>query len=132
MGYVSGLPAFLAYFALGLVIYAVFSVIYTAVTPQKEQVLIREGNMAAVIAYLGSILGFGIVLASAAANSLSIVDFIIWGVIGMLTQILAFYIASATMTKLHERITSGEVSAGTWLAGISLAVGMLNAACMTY
>lgn len=131
-GYVAGLPAFLAYFVLGLVFYAAFALVYSALTPQKEMTLIRAGNMAAVTAYLGSILGFGIVLASAAANSVSVVDFIIWSIIGVLAQILAFFIASLTMTKLHERITNGEISAGVWNAGISLAVGLLNAACMTY
>ncbi|MEN3791518.1 DUF350 domain-containing protein [Fulvimarina sp. MAC3] len=131
-GYVSGLPSFLAYFILGLVLYGLFAAIYTALTPHKEVALIREGNMAAVLAYLGAIIGFGIVLSSAAENSISIVDFIIWAIIGVLVQILAFFIASVTMTKLHERITKGEIAAGVWSAGNSIAIGLLNAACMTY
>ena len=49
-GYVAGLPAFLAYFVLGLVFYAVFALVYSALTPQKEMTLIRAGNMAAVTA----------------------------------------------------------------------------------
>ncbi|RFC66263.1 DUF350 domain-containing protein [Fulvimarina endophytica] len=131
-GYVMGLPAFLAYFILGLVLYGLFAAIYTALTPHKEIQLIRDGNMAAIVAYLGAIIGFGVVLSSAAQNSVSIVDFIIWALIGVLVQILAFFIASATMTRLHERITKGEIAAGVWSAGNSIAIGLLNAACMTY
>ncbi|MBO0663170.1 DUF350 domain-containing protein [Jiella sp. MQZ9-1] len=131
-GYVAGLPAFLAYFVLGLVLYGLFAWIYTTLTPQKEIQLIRAGNTAAVIAFLGAILGFSLPLASAAANSVSVFDFILWSIIGLLAQLLAFVIASKTMTGLHQRITDGEIAAGLWGGGIALAVGILNAACMTY
>jgi len=131
-GYVAGFPAFLAYFVLGLVMYGVFAFVYTALTPHKELTLIRAGNPAAVVAFLGTILGFSLPLASAAANSVGILDFIIWAIIGAIAQILAFFAASATMSRLHERITDGEIAAGVWGAGIALAVGILNAACMTY
>ncbi|MBO0905586.1 DUF350 domain-containing protein [Jiella sonneratiae] len=131
-GYVAGLPAFLAYFVLGLVLYGVFALVYTAITPHKEFALIREGNVAAVTAFAGTILGFSLPLASAAANSVSIFDFIIWSVIGAIAQLLAFYVASSTMKGLADRITRGEIAAGVWGAAVALAVGILNAACMTY
>lgn len=35
-GYVAGLPAFLSYFTIGLVCFAVFSAIYTRLTPHRE------------------------------------------------------------------------------------------------
>ncbi|MGV3576302.1 MAG: DUF350 domain-containing protein [Devosia sp.] len=132
LDYVAGLPAFLGYFAIGLGAYGVFALVYTAITPHREVELIRAGNMAAVTAFLGAILGFSLPLASAAANSVSIVDYIIWAVIGILAQILAYYIANFTLKNLHEKITNGDLTAGVWGGGIALAVGILNAACMTY
>ncbi|AIC30721.1 MULTISPECIES: DUF350 domain-containing protein [Rhizobium] len=132
LDYVAGLPAFLGYFAVGLAAYGVFAVIYTWLTPQKEVQLIRAGNLAAVTAFLGALVGFSLPLASAAANSVSIVDYIIWAVIGILAQILAFYIANFTMKDLHEKITADDIAAGIWGGGIALVVGILNAACMTY
>lgn len=132
LDYVAGLPAFLGYFAIGLAAYGVFAFVYTAITPHREVELIRAGNMAAVTAFLGAILGFSLPLASAAANSVSIVDYIIWAVIGILAQILAYYIANFTLKNLHEKITNGDLTAGIWGGGIALAVGILNAACMTY
>jgi putative membrane protein len=131
-GYVAGLPAFLAYFATGLVALGAFAAIYSAVTPHHELRLIRTGNVAAVVAFLGAIIGFSLPLASAAANSVSIVDFLIWALVGAIVQGIAFLAAALTMSRLPQRITDGEVSAGIWTAGIAVAVGMLNAACMTY
>ncbi|WHO75650.1 DUF350 domain-containing protein [Rhizobium sp. BT03] len=132
LDYVAGLPAFLGYFAIGLGAYAVFAVIYTFLTPQKEVQLIRAGNLAAVTAFLGALVGFSLPLASAAANSVSIIDYIIWAAIGILAQILAFYIANFTMPDLHEKITADDIAAGIWGGGIALVIGILNAACMTY
>ena len=131
-GYVAGLPLFLAYFAIGLVILVGFATAYAAVTPHKELALIRGGNGAAVLAYLGALLGFSLPLASAAANSVSIVDFIVWAIVGLLIQVAAFFVAKATFDGLSDRITAGDMAAGGWAGGIALAVGILNAACMTY
>jgi putative membrane protein len=131
-GYVAGLPAFLAYFAAGIVMLIAFSQIYAYATPHKELNLIRQGNNAAVVAYLGALLGFSMPLASAAAHSVSIVDFIIWAIIGGIVQVIAFFAASYTMDDIAKKITDGNVSAGAWAGGIALAVGLLNAACMTY
>ncbi len=131
-GYVQGLPAFLAYFGTGLLILAAFGTLYSALTPHHELALIRAGNSAAVAAYLGAILGFSLPLASAAANSVSIIDFLIWAVIGALVQVIAFFGAGATMKNVSRRISEGELAAGAWVGGLALAVGMLNAACMTY
>ncbi|MDB5614058.1 MAG: putative transrane protein [Devosia sp.] len=132
LDYLVGIPAFLGYFAIGMVAFAVFTGIYTSLTPHKEVELIRAGNVAAVTAFLGALIGFSLPLASAAANSVSVVDYIIWAVIGILAQIMAFYIANFTMQRLHEKITNGDMAAGLWGGGIALAVGILNAACMTY
>ncbi|GAA3072250.1 DUF350 domain-containing protein [Rhizobium viscosum] len=132
LDYVAGLPAFLGYFAIGIAALGVFSVIYTWLTPQEEVQLIRAGNLAAVTAFLGALVGFSLPLASAAANSVSVVDYIIWAVIGILAQIFAYYIANFTMTDLHKKITAGNIAAGIWGGGIALVIGILNAACMTY
>jgi putative membrane protein len=131
-GYVAGLPAFLAYFGSGVVLLVVFALVYSAITPQREFRLIREGNTAAATAYLGALVGFSLPLASAAANSVSIVDFVIWAVIGAVLQLIAFAVAAMTQKELSKRIDAGEMAAGVWAGGIALVTGMLNAACMTY
>ena len=131
-GTVAGLPWFLLYFACGLALMGLFSAIYLRVTPHDELALIRVGNGAAVIGFLGAVLGFSLPLASAAAHSVSLLDFIVWALIGMALQVLAYLVASRTMNDLPGRITRGEVPAGAWAGGVALATGLLNAACMTY
>lgn len=131
-GYVSGLPAFLAYFGTGTALIIVFALLYSLVTPHRELTLVREGNTAAATAFLGALVGFSLPLTSAAANSVSIVDFIIWAVIGGIVQLAAFGIAALAQKGLSARITAGESAAGLWAGGVALITGLLNAACMTY
>jgi len=130
--YLAGLPAFLTYFVTGLACYGLFIVIYTLLTPHKESRLIREGNLAAIVAFLGALLGFSLPLASAAAHSVSLIDYALWALIGIIVQVIAFYIANFTMKDLHSKITNGDIAAGIWGGGIAVVIGILNAACMTY
>ena len=131
-GYVSGLPAFLAYFGTGAALIIAFALLYSLVTPHREFSLVRDGNVAAATAWLGAMVGFSLPLASAAANSVSIVDFIIWAAIGGIVQLAAFGIAAAAQKGLSARIAAGETAAGLWAGGVALITGLLNAACMTY
>lgn len=130
----SGLSDFAVYFALSLVLLLVFKVIYTFITPHDEWKLVKEAqNSAAAIGLIGALVGFSLALASAASHSVSIIDFVIWGVVALIAQTIAFAIVRfLLMPKIVERINSNEVSAGIVLGGVSVAVGILNAACMTY
>ncbi len=130
----SGLSAFALYFVLSLVLMLVFKVIYTLITPHDEWKLVKEDkNSAAALGLVGAIIGFSLALASAASHSVSIIDFVIWGVVALVAQTIAFAIVRfLLMPKIVERINANEVSAGIVLGGVSIAVGILNAACMTY
>lgn len=130
----NGLLNFAIYFAVSLVLLVVFKFIYALVTPHDEWALIKEDqNVAASVAFGGAILGFALALASAASNSVSLVDFVIWGGVALVAQIFAFGVVRfGFMPKIVERVENNEISAGIMLAAISIAVGLLNAACMTY
>ncbi|MBN3563734.1 DUF350 domain-containing protein [Aliamphritea spongicola] len=129
-----GLTNFALYFAVAIGLLMAFKFIYAFITPYDEWKLVREEqNIAAATGFTGAIIGFSLALASAAANSVSLIDFAIWGVIGLVAQILAFLILRFVfMPKLVQRIKDNEISAGIMLGGLSVAVGLLNAACMTY
>ena len=125
------LPWFFAHMgtAIGLTVF--YIVIYMWVTPHAEITLIRENNMAASLAIGGSLLGFCLPLASAIANSGSLGDVVVWGIVALLVQIVLFYIVRLPIPKISERIEKGEVASGLWLGVASLAGGVLNAASMT-
>lgn len=130
----SGLTNFALYFGLSIVLLFVFKLIYAFVTPHDEWKLVKEDkNVAAAVGFGGAIIGFCLALAGAVSNSESLVDFVIWGAVALIAQSLAFAILRFTfMPKIAERIVNNEVSAGTMLAAVSIGVGVLNAACMTY
>lgn len=127
-----GLPLFLAYLATAVVLTLVYIVIYMWVTPHPEIKLIRENNLAAALAFAGSLIGFCLPLANTIAGSDSLVDCAIWGLIALVVQVLIYYAARLPMPRISERIENGEMASGVWLGSASLAGGLLNAACMTY
>ncbi|MFC3094650.1 DUF350 domain-containing protein [Alteromonas sediminis] len=131
---IAGLGNFALYFAISVAFLFVFKVVYAFVTPHDEWKLVKEDkNTAAAIGFGGALIGFAIALSGAAANSVSLVDFAIWGGVAIIAQSLAFALLRFTfMPKIAERINNNEVSAGTMLAAMSVSVGLLNAACMTY
>ena len=126
-----GLPAFLGYFAIAVVLLLLFGFIYTRLTAHDEFELIRHGKSAAAIALGGSLLAFALPLCSAIIHSVSLVDFVIWGVIAMVIQIVTFFAVRVFLPNLSQRITNDEMSAGIFVALTSLSVGAINAACMT-
>ncbi len=131
---VTSIVHFGAYFGLSLVFLIAFKFIYTLVTPHDEWALIKENkNLAAAIGFGGAVVGFAIALSGAASNSVSLLDFATWGGIALVAQLLAFSLVRfGFMPRIVERIESNEVSAGTMLAATNIAVGLLNAACMSY
>ncbi|MGL6161067.1 DUF350 domain-containing protein [Microbulbifer sp.] len=130
----TGIVHFSAYFGLSLVLLIAFKFLYTLVTPHDEWKLIKEQkNTAAAIGFGGAVLGFAIALGGAASNSVSLLDFATWALIALVAQLLAFAIIRfGFMPRIVARIEEGEISAGIMLAATTIAVGVLNAACMSY
>ena len=128
----AGIDSFLIYLTVSVTYLAVFVVLYIRVTPYREIELIRGGNMAAAFSLSGSILGFVVPLAAAIQHSVSLVDMAIWGLIAMLVQIAAFIVAKLLIPSITDDIPANKTSAGFFLGCLSLGVGLLNAACMSY
>ncbi len=130
----SGLANFAIYFVISLALLFAFKVLYAFVTPHDEWKLVKEEkNTAAAVGYAGAIIGFAIALGGAATHSEFILDFVIWAVVALLAQLLAFALLRFTfMPAIAQRIANNELSAGVMLAGVSIAVGVINSACMSY
>lgn len=128
-----GLGPFALYFAVALASLFVFKFVYTLITPHDEWKLVKENNVAAAVALVGTLIGFAIAVGSAASNSVGILDFIIWAIVALVAQLIAYAIVRfALLPKIVRRIEAGEVAAGVVLAGLSIAIGILNAASMTW
>jgi putative membrane protein len=129
-GTLSTLPNFLAYFAVGAGLIALFLWLYVNLTPQRDIALIRAGNRAAALVLVGALLGFVVPLASVIAHSGAILDLIVWGVVALVVQLVGFIAARMVLPHLPQAITDGNVADGIFHAGISLSLGILTAACM--
>ena len=127
----SALAFVVAFVAAGLFT-VIFKIVYQWVTPYNEGKLIREGNVAAALALGGALVGYVLPLASALSNTVSLVEFCAWAALAGVIQIAAFTLVRVVAMKdVSARIEKGEIAAGLYLMSISLAVGLLNAACMT-
>lgn len=94
---------FLAYAGVTLPLLAFGIFIFGITTPYKEYDLIKNGaettdpkKVAAATAAAhdlgGKIIGLAIVLASAIFHAVNLWDLVIWGVIGIVFQVLVFYL----------------------------------------
>jgi putative membrane protein len=127
----SALAFVVAFVAAGLFT-VIFKIIYQWVTPYNEGKLIREGNVAAALALGGALVGYVLPLASALSNTVTLLEFCAWAALAGVLQIAAFTLVRVVVMKdVTARIEKGEIAAGVYLLSISLAVGVLNAACMT-
>ena len=123
---------FLIYLVLALALLTVFAWLYDRITPYRELELIRNGNTAAAIAYAGAIIGLALPLASAVANSVNPVDMVIWGVLALAVQVLVYFLVRRLVPQLNDSISENKAAPAVLLAALSVAAGILNAACLTY
>lgn len=126
---------FIIFFLTALVLVVVFLYLYALVTPYDDYKLIFEdNNIAAALGFGGAIIGVSIPLYSALVNSISYTDFVIWGVIAILIQLIFALIVTRISGKysLESKISQGVVPVGILMAFLSICIGLLNAGSMSY
>ena len=130
--FLATLPNFLAYLGAAAVLLAAFVAIYLFVTPYDEIKLIRENNLAAAVSLSGAVLGFAMPIANVIAHSDTLLDLAVWGAIAGLVQLAAWGVARVALPTLKEDIAANRVAPAVLVAALSLTIGLINAACMTY
>ncbi len=129
--YLATLPTFLLYLGLSIALLGAFMALYIVITPQHEWRLIHQGNISASIVLTGTLLGFALPVASAMAHSVSLLDLALWGAVAGVVQLLTYLALRLLIPDLRQQIEADCVSVAVLLAGLTLAVGLLNAAAMT-
>jgi putative membrane protein len=128
----SGLPYFAAYFGIALMLLTLCLAIYVTITPYPEIRLIREGNVAAATSLGGVLIGFALPLASVVINSVSLLDMLLWSAVALFVQLLAFAGVRLMVPAIARHVREGQVSSGIFIGAVAIALGILNAASMTY
>src|SRR4028118_2177280 len=126
----TGLPVLLAHFAVTLALLGVGVACYNAITPFHELELMRSGNTAGGLVLGGNFIALAIPLAATLATSLVILDIVVWGVVALLVQLIAFAAAARLIPGLRGMIETGNTAAACMLVGIQVAVALLNAGAM--
>ena len=128
--FLAGFPILLLHLMVTLVMLGAGAALYHLITPYHELDLIRGGNVAAAISFSAALLGLAIPLAVCMARSINIWDIVIWGCVTLAIQLFAYRISDALLRDLPNRIRSGEISAASLVAGIKLAIAIINAAAV--
>jgi putative membrane protein len=125
-----GLPVLALQLAVTLVLLGIGVGCYMAVTPFHEMRLVRAGNTAGGIVLMGAVVALAIPLAATLATSLVTLDILVWGLVAVVLQLLAFLLTAALFRDLRAMIDAGNMAAACVVAGIQIAVALINAGAM--
>lgn len=122
---------YLQYMFASVLMLLIFGTVYLKITPVRELKLIKNGNLACALSFGGALVGFCLPLASSIAHSVSLPDFVLWGAAAAVLQILVYFAATHLIPQASEELAGNNVAAGTLFGSISIAIGLLNAACLS-
>lgn len=119
--------SFMIYFVVAIVLLVVFMFIYEKLTPYKEFAEIANNNIAAAITFGGAIIGFTLPLAAAIFYTHDIFEMAKWAAITGLVQLVVF----TALRRFVPNIQAGNVAPAILLFSMSVAIGILNAICIS-
>ncbi|MES1198412.1 MAG: DUF350 domain-containing protein [Pseudomonadota bacterium] len=125
--FVSGFPDFIIQLGVALVLFVASLTVYVLMTPHKELALIRAGNPSASLAFGGVVVGIAIPLGACLAHSTGLIDLLIWGLVTLLLQLIAFRFADIFLRNLPRRIAEGDVAAAVFLMAIKIGLALIIA-----
>ncbi len=123
--FVAGFPDFIIQLAVALGLFVASLIIYVIMTPHKELALIRAGNPSAALAFAGVVVGLAIPLGSCLAYAFGLWDLVIWGIVTLLLQLLAFRFADMFLRGLPRRIAEGDVAAAVFLMSVKIGIALI-------
>lgn len=123
-------PSYFGYFAFALVFLVAYYLIYTRVTRFSELELIRSGNIAAACHLTGSTLGFALPLYASIVHTATLQGFVFWALLALTAQIATYLFLKLLLKDTDRQIESDNIAYGILLGGISLVIGVINAACV--
>jgi putative membrane protein len=128
--FVKGFPDFLIHGGVTLALLMAGCIVHMLLTPMKEMQLIRAGNVSAGISVGAVIVGLAVPMSACLATATTVYDILIWGVVAILLQLLAFRASDLLLRDLPKRIERDEVGAALVLACVKIAAAMIMAAAL--
>ena len=122
---------YLKYFGAALVMLVVFAFAYLKITPARELELIKNGNLACALSLSGAMIDFCITLVSSMLHSVGMLSFMIWGFAAAVIQILVYFAATHLIKDANQELLNNNVAVGVLFFGLSVSIGILNAASLS-
>lgn len=122
------------YFIIAIVIVLIGLAIFEVMTKQyKDWDEILNGNHAVALSIGGKIVGICIILAFSIYHSASVLDTIIWGVFGIVLQMIAYYLFELFTRKfsVEEQLKKGNISVGIIAMCVSIGLAFVIGASIT-
>ncbi|WP_096200398.1 DUF350 domain-containing protein [Bacillus sp. FJAT-45350] len=133
--YLQTFDHFLIYLSVSLVLFVIGTYLFKLLTPYSEREQIRKGNTAVALKLLGKMAGLVVVLQSAVRHSINLIDLIIWAFIAIIVQIVLHLVIEYVFTRntnLAKEVENGNVAVGLFLGGVSVLVGLIVAANISF
>ena len=127
--------SFLAHVGTGFGLIVLGLIAFAFTTKFSEWELIKAGNTAVALKLWGKIIGLAITLYTVWGGSVSLLDAFLWGIIGIVTQIVAYLIIEYVLTpktNLAKKVEEGNMAVGFSLFAAGITVGLVVAGSLTY
>lgn len=125
--FVEGFPDFLMFTGVAGVLLIVAIAVYIKLTPWRELALVKDQNGAAGLALAGAVVGLAIPIAACLATSVSLIGLLIWGIVALLLQLIAYRLTDMLLSDLPKRIEEDQAGPAIVLVGAKLASSILLA-----
>lgn len=125
--FVAGFPDFVLQLGTAFALFIASLIIYVLLTPHKEVALIRAGNPSAALAFGGVVVGLAIPLGACLEHAFGLLDLVIWGVVTLLINLIAFRLTDMFLRGLPRRIAEGDVAAAVFLMSMKIGIAIILA-----
>jgi putative membrane protein len=124
----------LVYFVISIVIVLIGLFIFENLTRKyKDMEEVKNGNVAVSLSIIGKIIGICIILAFAIYSSDVILETIIWGVFGVILQMIAYFLFDLFTRNfsVEEQLSKNNIAVGLMSLGVSVGLALVIGASIT-
>jgi putative membrane protein len=122
------------YFVISVVIVLAGLFVFENLTRKyKDLEEVKNGNVAVSLSIIGKIIGICIILAFAIYHSNVIWETIIWGVFGVVLQMIAYFLFDffTRNFSVEEQLSKNNIAVGLMSMGVSIGLALVIGASIT-
>lgn len=126
--------ATLVYFIISVIIVLIGLFIFELITRKyKDMDEVKNGNHAVALSIGGKIIGICIILAFAIYSSDVIYETIVWGIVGVVLQMIAYFLFDLLTRNfsVEDQLAKNNVAVGIMSVGVSIGLALVIGASIT-